>query len=59
MKSKDLQNIVHAKYQDGDTPTKIFYNFSDAIGLRTITWWYQIIRQTGTVSPSVHRVVPV
>ena len=48
MKSKDLQNAVLSKYQNGDTPTKIYHDLSATIGLRTTTRWYQ----TGTVSLS-------
>ena len=43
MKSKDLQNVVLSKYQNGDTPTKIYHDLSGAIGLRTIKRWCQMI----------------
>ena len=36
MKSKDLQKIELSKYQNDDTPTKIYRDFNDGIGLRTI-----------------------
>ena len=52
MKSKDLQNVVLSKYQNGDTSTKIYHDLSGAIGLRTIKRWCQMIRQTGTISLS-------
>ena len=52
MKSKDLQNVVLSKYQNGDTPTKIYHDLSGAIGLRTIKRWCQMIHQTGTISLS-------
>ena len=52
MKSKDLQNVVLSKYQNGDTPTKIYHDLSGAIGLRTVEWWCQMIRQTDTISLS-------
>ena len=52
MKSKGVQNVVLSKYQNGDTPTKIYHDLSGAIGLRTIKRWCQIIRQTGTISLS-------
>ena len=48
MKSKDLQNVVPSKYPIGDTPTKIYHDLSDAIGLRTIKRWCQ----TGPISLS-------
>ena len=41
MKSKDLQKVVLAKYQNGDTTTKIHRDFNGAIGLRTIERWCQ------------------
>ena len=52
MKSKDLQNVVLSKYQNGDTPTIVYHDLSGAIGLRTIKWWFQMICQTGTTSLS-------
>ena len=48
MKNKDLQNVVLSKYQNGDTPTKIYHHLSSAIGLRTIKRWCQ----TGTINLS-------
>ena len=36
MKSKDLQNVVLSKYQNGDIPTKIHRDLNGRIGLRTI-----------------------
>ena len=52
MTSKDLQNVVLSKYQNGDTPTKIYHDLSGALGLRTIKPWPQIICQTGTITLS-------
>ena len=52
MKRKDLQNGVLSKYQNDDTPTKIYHDLSGAIGLRTIKPWCQIIRQTRNISLS-------
>ena len=52
MKSKDLQNVVLSKYQNGDTPTEIYHDLSGTIGLRTIKQWCQMIRQSGTISLS-------
>ena len=49
MQSKDLQNIVLSKYQNGVTPTKIYHDLSSAIGLRKIKWWCEMIDQTGTI----------
>ena len=52
MKSKNLQNIVLSKYQNGDTPTKIDHDLSSAIGLRTIKRWCRMIRRNGTITLS-------
>ena len=52
MTSKDLQNAVLSKYQNGDTPTKIYHELSGALGLRTIKRWSQMICQTGTINLS-------
>ena len=52
MKSTDLQNVVLSKYQNGDTPTKIYHDLSGAIGLRTIERWCQMIHQTDTINLS-------
>ena len=52
MKSKDLQNVVVSKYQNGDILTKIYHDLSDTISLRTIKLWCQMIGQTGTISLS-------
>ncbi|CAF3336946.1 unnamed protein product [Rotaria socialis] len=52
MKSKDLQNIVLLKYQNGDTPTKLFRDLNGGIGLRTIKRWCQMILQSGSITLS-------
>ena len=52
MKSKDLQNVVLSKYQNDNTPTKIYHHLSGAIGLRIIKRWCQTISQIGTISLS-------
>ena len=52
MKSKDLQNIVLSKYQNGDTAGKIYRGLDDAIGLRTIKRWCQMIRQSDSIKIS-------
>jgi hypothetical protein len=36
MKSKDLQQVVVRKYEDGDDPTKIFRDLKGSLGLATI-----------------------
>ncbi|CAF1226898.1 unnamed protein product [Rotaria magnacalcarata] len=52
MKSKDLQNIVLSKYQNGDTPTKNFRDLNGGIGLRTIKRRCQMILQSGSITLS-------
>ena len=52
MKSKDLQNIVLSKYQNGDTPTKICRDLNGGISLVTVKRWYQMIRPTGSIELS-------
>ena len=52
MKSKDFQNLVLSKYQNGDGPTKIFRHLNSSIGLRTIEWWCKAVRDTGTINLS-------
>ena len=52
MKSKGLQKIVLSKYQNGDTPTRIYRDLNSAIGLRTIEKWRKITYRSGTVTVS-------
>ena len=52
MKSKDLQNVVLSKYQNGDTTTKTHRDLNGGIGLRTIEWWCQMILQSGSIKLS-------
>ena len=52
MKSKGLQKIVLSKYQNDDTTAKIYRDFNDGIGLRTIERWCQIIRRSGSITLS-------
>ena len=52
MKSKDLQNIVLSKYQNGDAPTKICRDLNGGISLVTVKRWCQMIRRTGSIGLS-------
>ena len=52
MKSKDLQNIVLPKYQNGDAPTKICGDLNGGISLVTVKRWCQMIRRTGSIKLS-------
>ncbi|CAM4845627.1 unnamed protein product [Rotaria magnacalcarata] len=55
MKSKDLQNIVLSKYQNGDAPTKISRDLNGGIILATVKRWCQTIRRTGSIElPGTH-----
>ena len=52
MESKDLQNIILSKYQNGDTPTKIYRDSNGERGLRTIEKWCQMIHQSDSITVS-------
>ena len=52
MKSKDLQQIVFRKYEDGDSPNKIFLDLNGSLGLATIKRWCKMIRKTGSIQLS-------
>ena len=52
MKSKDFQNLVLSKYQNGDGPTKIFREFNGSISLRTIERWCIAVRNTLSINLS-------
>ena len=52
MKSKDLQNIVLSKYQNGDVPAKICRDLNGGISLATVKRWCQMIRRTGSIELS-------
>ena len=52
MKSKDLQNIVLSKYENGDAPTKISRDLNGGISLVTVKRWCQMIRLTGSIELS-------
>ena len=55
MKSKDLQNIVLSKYQNGDASTKICHDLNGGISLVTVKRWCQMIRRTGSIEqPGTH-----
>ena len=52
MKSKDLQNIVLSKYQNGDASTKICRDLNGGISLVAVKRWCQMIRRTGSIELS-------
>jgi len=52
MKSKDLQKVIFRKYEDGDSPTKIFRDLNGSLSLDTIKRWFKMIRDTGSIQLS-------
>ena len=52
MKSKDLQQVVFRKYEDGHSPTTIFRDVNGSLGLATIKRWCKMIRETGSIQLS-------
>lgn len=50
MKSKDLQNVVILKRQNGDEPTEIFRDLSGGLCLKAVKRWCKMIDQTGSIS---------
>ena len=52
MKSKDFQNLVLSKYQNGDGPTKIFRDLNGSVSLRTAEQWCKAVRDTGSTNLS-------
>ena len=52
MKSKDFQNLVLLKCQNGDGPTKIFRDLNSFVSLRTIERWRKAVRVTGSINLS-------
>ncbi|CAM4747821.1 unnamed protein product [Rotaria magnacalcarata] len=52
MKSKDLQLAVKNKYENGDSPTKIYRDLAGVVSLRTIKLWVKMLNQTGSIDLS-------
>ncbi|CAF5119881.1 unnamed protein product, partial [Rotaria sp. Silwood1] len=52
MKSEDLQKLVTLKHQNGDNPTKVFYDLNGIVSLATIKRWYKMINETGSINLS-------
>ena len=52
MKSKDLQQVVFRKYEDGDSPTKTFRDLNGSLGLAMINRWCKMIHETGSIQLS-------
>ncbi|CAF3681109.1 unnamed protein product [Rotaria socialis] len=52
MKSKDIQNVVKIKYENGDGPSKIYRDLAGAVSLPTIKLWIKMINPTGSITLS-------
>ena len=52
MKSKDLQNVVFSKHENGDSLAKICRDLSGIVSYRTIRRWCKSINDTGAISLS-------
>ena len=48
-KSKDFQNLVLSKYQNGDEATKVFRDLNGSISPRTNEWWCKAVRDSGSI----------
>ena len=61
VKSKDIQNVVKIKYENGDCPAKIYRDLAGAVSLLTIKLWIKMINTTGSIilssPPSCSRTV--
>ena len=52
MKSKNFQNLVLSKYQNGDGPTKMFRNLNGFVSLRTTERWCKAVKVIGSINLS-------
>ena len=52
MESKDFQKVALSKYQTGDTPTKVYRDLNDGVGLTMIERWCQMIGRSGSIQLS-------
>jgi len=50
MKNIAIQKLVFSKFQNGETPTKIFQDLPGAVSLRTIERWVRSIKLTGKIN---------
>ena len=61
MNSKDFQNLVLSKYQNGDGSTKLFRDLNDFFGLWIIERRCKIVRDIGSINlsspPDRHRTI--
>ena len=52
MRSKDFQNLILSKHQDGDEPAKMLQDLNDSVSLRTIERWCKAVRVTDSINLS-------
>ena len=52
MKSKDIQNVVNIKYENGDGLTKIYHDLVGIVSLQTIKLWIKMINNIGSINLS-------
>ena len=52
MKSKDIQRVLKTKYENGDSPIKIYRSLAGAVSLRTIKLWIKMMNTTGSITLS-------
>ncbi|CAF3318649.1 unnamed protein product [Rotaria socialis] len=52
MKSKDMQEVGKAKFENGDGPTKIYRDLAGVVSLQTIKLWIKKVRNTGSIELS-------
>ena len=52
MKSKDIQKAVKTKYENGDSPAKIYHDLAGVISLSAIKLRIQMINTTSSITMS-------
>ena len=52
MKSKDIHKVVKTRYENGDSPAKIYRDLVGAVSLPTIKLWIKIINTTRSFTMS-------
>ena len=49
MKSRDIQKVVKTKYENGNSPAKIYRDLAGAVSLSTIKLWIKMINTIGSI----------
>ena len=52
MKSKDIQNAVKTKFENGDGPTEIYRDLVGVVSLQTLKLWIKMINNIGSIDLS-------